>query len=42
MRCADLNHSTYNSANAVYDPKGLCPTLLARDYKDPKVVMVDE
>ena len=33
----DNIHGTY----WVYDTKGICPTIMSRDYKDPKRIMVE-
>ena len=37
---ANGNHSPYNSTSAIYDIDKWSPTLAARDYKDPKRILV--
>ena len=37
---ANGNHSSYNSTSAIYDIDKWSPTLAARDYKDPKRILV--
>lgn len=37
---ANGNHSSYNSTSSIYDINKWSPTLAARDYKDPKRILV--
>ena len=32
--------SPYNNASLVFVEDGICPTLLARDYKGPKLIAI--